>query len=394
MFRCMETSYAPDRVETRAALLDAVQTITPVLAAHADESERTGTLAEPAWRALHDTGLLRLKAPRVLGGYEADPVTQLEVIEAVSHVDSSAGWTYMVGTGTLSIISAWLPEAGLAELMVDGRLPRTVSAIVSIGPAIATTVPGGYRLTGRWPFGSGSNHAEWFSGKATVDRADGTARGFAFPVSAVRLHDNWQVGALRGTGSQDFSVEDLFVPDRHCFDSMGPAQRGGPLYTIGMPGLVVNEHAGFVLGLARRSIDEMTRLAATKTRGYVNPESTAGRAVFQADLGRADAALLAARAGVIDANERAWANAQGGLPCGPDLQTELRAAAVHCHDVAIEVCQRMFRHAGAKSLFTGNVIERNLRDATAAAQHGQVNETAYELRGREMLGIDVANVRN
>ena len=138
----------------------------------------------------------------------------------------------------------------------------------------------------------------------------------------------------------------------------------------------------------------MTALARSKWRGYANPESTAGRAVFQADLGRADAALRAGRAAAIDANQRAWANAQSGRLCGPELQTELRAAAVHCHDIAIEVCQRMFRHAGARSLYSGNVIERNLRDVTAAAQHGQVNETAYELRGRELLGFGQDDVRN
>jgi alkylation response protein AidB-like acyl-CoA dehydrogenase len=284
----------------------------------------------------------------------------------------------------------------LAELMVEGRLPRTVSAIIPVDRAVATRADGGYRLTGRWPFGSGSNHAEWFSGKAEVVGPAGPEgpKGFAFPAGAVTLHDNWQVGALKGTGSQDFSVSGLFVPERHCFSSLEPALRGGPLYTIGMPGLVANEHAGFVLGVARRSIDEMTELARTKTRGYATPESTAGRAVFQADLGRADSALRAARAAVIDANRRAWANALAGEPCGPAIQTELRAAAVYCHDVAIEVCQRMFRHAGARSLYAGNVIERNLRDVTAAAQHGQVNEAAYELRGRELLDLELSDVRN
>src|SRR5215472_1535374 len=112
------------RTATREALLAAVERVRPILEANADEAERLRTLPEPAWRALHDEGLFVLKAPRGLGGFEADPLTQIEVYEAVSRIDTSAGWTLMIGTGALTLTMPWVSESGLKVLMSGGRLPR------------------------------------------------------------------------------------------------------------------------------------------------------------------------------------------------------------------------------------------------------------------------------
>jgi indole-3-acetate monooxygenase len=181
------------------------------------------------------------------------------------------------------------------------------------------------------------------------------------------------------------------VPESASFDVLAPAVRGGPLYTIGLPGLVANEHGAFVLGAARRAVDEVTELAKTKARGYVAPQGVAARAVFQADLGRADVALRAARAYLVRVNEQVWAAAQAGTPIDVTWQTELRSAAVYATETALGVTRSMFRYAGAKSLYSGNVIDRCLRDVQAAAQHGMVNDIAYEARGRVLLGFpDVA----
>jgi alkylation response protein AidB-like acyl-CoA dehydrogenase len=276
--------------------------------------------------------------------------------------------------------------------MVEGRLPRVAGGLMPSGPAVREN--GGYRLTGRWQFASGSEHAEWFGGVAFAAGDDPPKRlAFIFPRSAVTLHRNWQVGGLKGTGSQDFSVEDVFVPDHLTNDFSVPPKRGGPLYSIALPGIVTNEHAGFAVGAARRSLDEMTALAKSKTRGYITPQGVAARSAFQLDLGRADLQLRAARAGVLETWRRAWALVQAAQPCDVATQIELRASALYVTDVAAAVCERMFRHAGARSLFSGNVIERNLRDVLAAAQHNMVNEAVYELHGQVLLGFeDVAPI--
>jgi alkylation response protein AidB-like acyl-CoA dehydrogenase len=378
---------AAEQDETRTALLSAVERVRPILEANADDAEREGTLPEPAWRALHDAGLFRLKAPRALGGFEADPTTQIEVIEAVSYIDTSAAWTMMIGAGGLSGISPWLDDQGIEAVMVEGRLPRVAGALMPGGPAVRED--GGYRVRGRWQFASGSEHAEWFFGTAIVAGEDPPGRvGCLFRRAAVTLHDNWHVGGLKGTGSQDFSVEDVFVPDYLTLDLGAPAKRGGPLYSLGIPGLVINEFIGFALGAARRSVDEMTALAKSKTRGYFIPQGVAARGAFQLDLGRADLQLQAARAGALDTWRRVWALVVEGQPPDVATQVELRAVSLYATDVAIEVCERMFRHAGARSLFSGNVIERNLRDVLAAAQHNMVSDVAYELHGRVMLGFE------
>jgi alkylation response protein AidB-like acyl-CoA dehydrogenase len=215
--------------------------------------------------------------------------------------------------------------------------------------------------------------------------------GVVFPVSSATIHDTWDVSSLKGTGSADIAVDDLFVPTEHTFDNFAPAARGGPLYTIALPGLVANEHGAFALGAARRALDETAELAKTKTRGYVVPQGTAARQKFQWDLGRADAALLAARAGLVAVNQEAWDAATSGMTIDVALQTRLRAAAVHATDVALEVSRTMFRYAGARSLYSGNVIDRCLRDVQAAAQHGIVNDVSYELHGQALLGLqDIA----
>jgi alkylation response protein AidB-like acyl-CoA dehydrogenase len=374
------------REEQRTQLLAAVGAIEATLREVADQAERDRRYPEAGWRALHEAGLFRLKAPRELGGHEADPVTQIDVIERLAYIDTTAGWTQFVGAGTLAIPSAWLPEEGIADFMVDGRLPRTAGGIAANGTAVR--VDGGYRLTGRWPFGSGVYHSEWLSGQAYIADSDPMqVKGFAFRVEQATIHDTWDVNALKGTGSADIEVKDLFVPDKHVFDNFGPAPRGGPLYQIALPGLVANEHGAFVLGAARRAMDETAELAKTKTRGFVVPQGVAAREKFQWDLGRADVALRAARAGLVEVNEEAWQAAVAGTPIDAELQTRMRAAAVYATEISLEVARTMFRYAGAKSLYVGNVIERCLRDIQAAAQHGIVNDVSHELHGQTMLGL-------
>jgi alkylation response protein AidB-like acyl-CoA dehydrogenase len=210
----------------------------------------------------------------------------------------------------------------------------------------------------------------------------------AFPKDQATLHGNWDVNALKGTGSQDMSVEDLFVPERHTYDNLAPAARGGPVYTITLPGFVTNEHGAFVLGAARRALEETAELAKTKTRGYIVPRGVAGREVFQSDLGRCEVALAAARQGLIATSEEAWQAAVAGRPVDAAMQMRMRAMAVHATEVSLEVVRTMFRYAGARSLYAGNVVERCLRDVTAASQHGMVSDVAYEAHGQVLLGVE------
>ncbi len=376
------------RATTRDKLLAAVERVRPILLANADEAERLRTLPEPSWRALHDEGLFVLKAPTELGGLEADPLTQMEIYEAVSYIDTSAGWALMIGAGSIGLTAAWISEAGRQRLMSRGRLPRMVAMAMPGGQAVP--VPGGFRVSGQWPFASGCRHAEWVSGSAVIAGSDPPrVQSMLFPIEDVTLLDTWHVGGLKGTGSSDFAVRDAFVPKELSFGLLDAVQRrGGALYRMGILGLLATEHGGFALGTARRALEEMRDLAASKRRGFAQ-QGVASRSVFQFDLGYCEQALNAARANLVDAYQRAWQRAlETGERTPPEVEIELRSAAVFATDVAVDVTRRMFRHAGAHALYSGNVIERCMRDIQAASQHFVVSQSSYELRGRALLGFE------
>ena len=386
------TAFPVERAAKRQALLDAVARVAPTLVAHAAEAEALGTLPAVTVDALDAAGLFRLKLPAVLGGAEADPVTQFEVLEALAMVDASASWCTMVGATTLTLPAVYLPDDAVAKVFSAGGIPRAAGVYMPIGRA--EVVPGGYRVTGRWPFASGVRHSQWLSATARVVR-DGalTAERCAvvFPTESATVHDNWQVAGLQGTGSCDFSLEDLFVPDAFTWDSekAGP-QRGGPLYRLAMPGFVANEHAAFALGVARQALDVFVDVAKAKARG-VTPSLLARRPTVQRLLAKADVELKAARALTIERYERAWQMVCAGELVPPSMQAELRSVAVHATDVAVDVTTRVFRAAGGSALYLDHALQRCLRDLHAGAQHFMVSDSAYEGRGQFMLEVTTAH---
>ena len=387
-------SFPIDRVTKRRVLMDAVESVRDTLEAGASAAEAAATLPPASVDALYDSGLLRLKLPHVLGGAEADPVTQLDVLEAVSRIDPAAGWCLMIGAASLGSLSAFLPDEAIEDIFVGGRPPKVAGAAAPSGTA--TPVEGGYRLTGHWQFGSGIQHAEWVSAGALV------AGGFddyprqlrvAMPRRQVKVHDNWQVMGLRGTGSCDFSVDDLFVPQRFAWDAARTEPtRGGALYRLGRPGFVTNEHSAFALGVGRRALDALTEVAGGKTRGYNSTNLLANRPVVQRALGECDLRLRAARALNIEILEAAWQAVCAGHPPEPPLQAQLRSCATYTTDVAADVASQAFRYGGGSALFTTSVLQQCLRDINAAAQHQMVSDTAYENHGQFLLGRPDARV--
>ena len=376
------------RADTCRALLDAVDQVRHVVSAGADEAERLRTLPQATVAALRDTGLLGLKLPAVLGGAEADPVTQLQVIEALSAIDASAGWCLMVGATTVAMPGVFLDDEAVARVFPAGTRPLAAGCYMPTGRAVAE--PGGFRVTGRWAFASGIRHAAWVSGTAWVVR-DGAQtderRVFVVPVSDVEIHDTWHVAGLRGTGSCDFSVKDHFVPDAFTWDmERAQPRRGGPLYRLGMPAFVSNEHAAFALGVARRALDTVSALAATKSRG-VKPSPLAARPTFQAFVAEATLRLRAARALALELNEAAWSTVSAGERLTARRHAELRSSAVLATEVALEVTSRAFRYAGGSALYDASVLQRCLRDLGAGAQHFMVSDSAYEGLGRLLLGL-------
>lgn len=387
-------TFPSEREAKRRALMDAVESVRDTLEAGAEEGEETGTLPQASVDALYDSGLLRLKMPYVLGGAEADLVTQLDVLEAVCEIEPSAGWCLMIGAASMGGVGAFLPDDAVEEIFAGGQPPKTAGVFAPFGKAVP--VDDGYLLSGRWSFASGIRHSNWISAGARVVTED---TGYPVQVRAtmrtsdVKIHDNWRVMGLRGTGSCDFSVEDLFVPASFAYDvSLTEPLRGGAIYRLGRPGFVTNEHSAFALGVARRALNAALEVGQSKTRGYTSVNPLARRPAFQRMLSEADLRLRATRLLNVEVLEEASRAVNEGHPPLPLLQTEMRSLCSYTTDVAVDIVTQAFRFSGGAALFDDSILQRCLRDINAGAQHQMVSDAAYENHGQFMLNLPDARV--
>jgi alkylation response protein AidB-like acyl-CoA dehydrogenase len=384
-------SEAAVRQQTRDRLLKAVEAIQSILEATVEEAEALATLPPATVNALQASGLMAMKLPTLFGGAEADPVTQLAAIEAVSYWHAAAGWCLMIGATSIALPAAFLPDEAVAQILGDGRIPLAASTVMPGGTALPVT--GGYQLNGHWYFASGIRHAEWVvAGAMSADEGQRPARRLlvTIPVNAVTIADNWQVAGLQGTGSCAFSVTDLFVPDEFVWDiHHDRPKRGGPLYNLTLLGLVTNEHTGFALGVARRALAEIKQMAGSNRSNF--RRSLADNAAFQRDLGRCDLHFQAARALAVEVHEKAWQTVAAGEKVSGTLLAEMRGSAVYVTEVAREICTMAFQYGGGAALYLNNPLQRCLRDIHAASQHLLMSSRAYENHAQFLLNLPDAH---
>jgi len=376
----------------RKGLLAEIESIAPIVAGHAAASEALGRLDEPTMAALRTTRLLRFCSPRELGGLEADPVTQLLVLEAIARLDASASWTVGILAGATATLGAYLPIATSRRLFAD-TIPLVVGSLLPKGSAERVT--GGYRVRGRWPYGSGIYHVKWVAAGAVIPgRPIMEARVVVLPREQVVIHDNWQVAGLRASGSSDYSIEDQFVPDAMTFSFedllMGKATTGGPAFRLGTPAWVISFHIGIALGIARRALDEILVQATEKGRGFP-PSGLSAQPHVQFALGKAEIELAAARAYGIRVMSDLYTEAQTGCVPPPARQAEVRAAGSYITEVAQRVTTAAFQAAGGTALFDANPLQRCFRDIAAASQHFAVSQGAYRAVGMFKLKQPDAN---
>ena len=389
--------FPTDRQAKRQVLLDAVEAVRETVLAGADEAETNGTLTRAVVEAMQDAGLFRLKLPAELGGAEADPVTQIEVIEGLSRVYPSAGWVLMTNATAIGNAGAFLSSEAIEEVFAGGHVPRAAT----VGGSTSTVEPveGGFTLNGRWSFCSGVPHSEWIClGGRHYKEQDAPPDVYTcfVPTASVLIHDNWHVAGLKGSGSNDVSVQDLFVPAafawKHHPPLRGIKKRGGPIFLLGLPGSVSSEHASFALGTGMRALDLIKEASMSKRRGRGAAATTlADRPVFQRFVAESELRLRAARLVAMDAHERAWQSVCVGVTPDPALEAEMRASAVLCTDTALEVATQAFRFAGGAALYLENGLQMCWRDVNAGAQHFAVSDVAYENLGQYILGLPQAN---
>ena len=380
----------------RAHLLDAIARIRPILETDAEANDAGATLAWPSVAALYREGLLSLKVPRALGGPEVEPLLYLDLVDELSYINPSAGWCAFINATSTAWLGAFLPDAGAARIFGSdnsgGRMPIASGAVIPRG--LGTPVPGGWRVSGRWPFASGSAHSSWLLAGFRILRDDAPGPEhmvLGMPAADAHFLDNWQVMGLKGTGSRDFVLNDYFVPAEMAFDLLTTdPKRGGPMFWLGRPGFVTTDHAGFALGVARRALDEIARQAGSYQRGYL-ASPIAQRGALQHDLGQCDQQLRAARALCREALAEAWEFCIRRER--PDLegQLRLRAACAYATDIGCRVATAAFRYGGGNAIYNDRILQRCLRDINAAAQHFMVNTSAYDNLGQFRLGMAGVN---
>ena len=380
-------------VQLRRELLAEVEAVAPTLAEHAADSEGLARLNAPSIEALRKTRLLRFVCPKERGGDEADPVTHLEIIEALARIDGSAAWTVGILAGTSMIVAAFLPPASGKKIFASGVPPMAGM----LGPrGRAQPVDGGYRVGGRWSFGSGIHHADWVVASPVVpgEPFPAAVRVVVLPRNQVVIHDNWQVAGLKASGSCDYSIDDVFVPEEMTFrftDMLsGAAVVGGAALKVGAPTLIMPIHFGIALGVARRALDEVTVQAIEKSRG-LPPSLLVTQAQFQFSLGKAELELASARALAIAVMSAAWEQAATGSVPPPAMQAEVRAAASYVTEVAQRVTTVAFQSAGGGALFDTNPLQRCFRDIYAAGQHFMMSQSSFRALGQFKLNQPDAN---
>lgn len=385
----MIKTFPKERGANRARLLEAVDGIAETLRASGPRSEELGTLAPEAVKALRESGMFRLKLANEMGGAEADPVTEMLVLENLAYHDLSSGWCTMVGATAIASLGTFLTPAGLAKVFKGDTIP---TASISFFPAGRGVREGdGYRVSGRWRFNSGIRHAEWVLGGTIIEGGDAPLVIFsAFPAKDVTLYDNWGgVVGLRGTGSVDFSVENYLVPRDLTFvwDLLRPKPaRGGPSYLFPPFAYVAKEHGSVAIGAGRRALDELIKIATT-TRGTFRSSKLDERQVVHRQIAEADLKLRAARALMHERYDALYDKvAAGHLPDGADI-ADVRAICVHATEVAIGVATMAYHFAGNTGLHHPNVIGRLLRDLNTTGIHQVMSDTAYENHGKFRLGL-------
>lgn len=383
----MDWNFPDDRASKRRHLLDAVESVGATVVAGIEQAEADYALPRASFDALYDAGLFWLKLPRVLGGAEADPLIQIEVIAALAEVDAAAAWSVMIGSQSTGLPAAWLPDDALEVVFGGERIPVAAGSLMPSGTA--ERVPGGYRVNGRWAFASGIQHCDWVNATVRFDDAPSgglsSLRRVVVPIADVELHDNWDAVGLKGSGSCDFSIDDRFVPESFSWGFTDPPRRGGPLYLLGLPGYVAYEHAALALGVARGALGCMVDRASAKARGFEG--SVLGdRPAFQRDLGRMDMQLRAARAMTFEVFEEVWCGLGPGVGPEPHQQARMRSAASLATEIGLDVVTRLFRYSGGEAVYGSSEIQRRWRDLTTAGQHFLVSESAFENHGKFLLG--------
>jgi alkylation response protein AidB-like acyl-CoA dehydrogenase len=364
-----------------------IQKLAPRIVEHRQTFDRERQLPEEVFGALADAGLFQLWLPKSFGGPQLTPLEFMEVVEHAAALDGSVGW--LVGNGAgMSRIAGYLGPEASRDVFED---PRTFVVSGTMPNGVASRCDGGYLVTGHWTFGSGSNHANWYMGLCRQPSNDGDADrpmiACYFRARDADVVDTWHVSGLRATGSNDFKVDRLFVPDAYTHPQLGwEAKVDDVLYRIPWGAIFPWTVAVVPLGIARGAISAAADIASRKGRQGSN-SLLRDRETVQFEMGRCDAMIRASRAFLKDAMHSLMLAVDVGGDALVAAQIRFRLACTHASDTARAVLNSLAEVLGAVAIFEANPIERHQRDVQAAAKHIAMSHNAYIECGRAGLGL-------
>ena len=400
MRQIAEDKLLPTDVDAQP-VVQAAAALRPIIRGYREDIEREQRLPKALVEQFHAAGFYNLVSPRELGGLQADPLTYVRVVELVAEAAGAAGWN-LANNSICQLIALGLEDEGVHEIYARGA-DSVIAGTAVMGGGRAVPVDGGYRVTGRWPFGSGCQEGSWMLGSFQIlDGAeprrspDGSSvhwRGFFHRSEAQIVEGSWDVAGLRATGSFDWTVDDVFLPERRTMVHAGiPLDNQwkrwpGVSYALPAQAWVGPHHSAVITGIARAGIDALIELAGAKT-----PRGRTGRVCenpqVQEAVGRADSILEAGRAYRTAMITELWNTVAAGEETTLEQRARCRLAAAHAADSAREAMDLMYRQGGSTSYKRESRLAECWRDLHVVAQAVTLLPEWYPIGGRVYLGMD------
>jgi alkylation response protein AidB-like acyl-CoA dehydrogenase len=375
-----------------ADVIAAARSLLPQVRAASEECESLRRVPTAMAEALAKAGLLQMYLPHSMGGPELPPLVVFRAVEEISRADGSIGWCVMIATA-VSNLMGWLePEVGraMAGTCADMRLAGSIRP-----QGRACRVAGGYRIEGRWDFASGVNHANWlmapcvlWDGERPMRAPSGApvTRLFWVPIRDAAVLDTWRVMGLRGTGSHDFTLADVFVPESHSAAIGDPSRERGLLYDARLHfSWIWTATAGNAIGIARGALDVFAELAGKSTTMSTAP--LRDRPLVQTRLAEAEAILSSARAYVLTAVGDLWTRAGQEQSDLDAAIVQARLAITHAMHEAVRCVDLVFNAAGTNAVYERNQLERHFRNIHVAVLHVAGLPAHLQAAGKVLLGL-------
>ena len=380
----------PER--TLVQVLASIAELAPLVAQRGLQIERERRLPADLVDALRSARIYGMLVPQRYGGLAFDVPDALQVVSALARLDGSVGWNAMIGN-VGSLIPFLATRELCNEVFGDGRDHIIAGSGQPTGTA--ERVPGGWRVTGTWPFASGCRNAEWIAGACVM--MDGGSplpalngpgpmtRLCLMPAEDWQIHDTWHTFGLRGTGSHHVELRDAIVPDRNFFDfPFGASFAPDPLFGM-IPELVMFSHGAFAVGVAEGAIADLVELAGSGVKQLHMAAPLQETERFREGVGRLGAELMAARALLDVQVNRRWRHVQRGAVRDMARVAEAQQAAVWIASACVRVAEGCFELAGARAVYESSPLQRRMRDLRVAAQHAFVHQRNYVAAGDAVL---------